>query len=273
MTSSEIWMRQCAEEMKIRDVDTGSIGKVFSDMINEITLITGLKVPVKILDNGKEDAKPFARLISKFLLGQYGFLACAEVTLAFRLNAAGDLPGVTNGKETDRVDFFGAVLTIEHVGTVLFRYIRKRTALSAKIRAQLEAAEKPTPTPEEIDIEDRLFVNEYYRKYLSNEFTNVSLEYAYLVYDSLDKRGMIHLSNSDKNTYMKEAQGFRDRELSFPPVDREDRKDHNRLIENYLNDTIPLQELERVKRYAKRMVLMDMFKKWKAEKKLQIIEV
>lgn len=249
-------MRQCAGDQKIRDLDSSVIGKVFSDLVNEITLITGLKVE-------EQHAKPFAKLFSRFLISHYAMISPSEVTLAFRLNASNDLP--------EKVEFFGTALTIEHLGRVLFQYIRKRGLLSKKLSEQREAEERPAPTAEEIEEQDKEFVNGFYQSYLDGQLTNVSWEYAYLVYDSLDKRGLITLSNSQKNAYMKEVQAFRDRELCLPAVGRDERKEQNRLIEVYLNEALPAEEIERVKRYAKRLVLSDMFKSWKQEGKKQII--
>lgn len=251
-------MRQCAADQKIREIDARAIGKAFADLVNEITLITGLKIE-------EQNAKPFAVLFSKFLLSHYGIISCAEAALAFRLNAAGDLP--------EKIDFFGSTLTIEHIGRVLFQYIRKRGILSKKLSEQRQVIDSPPPSAEQIDMEDQQFVNEYYRKYLNSEFTKVSLEYAYMVYDSLDKRGTIKLTNTEKNKYLKEAQDFRDKELALPATNRDDRKEMHGLMEAYLNDSVPLEEKERVRRYAKRLVLMDLFKVWKQAGKTKVFEV
>lgn len=261
-------MRQCAAEERIKDINTQSLGKKFSDMINEITLITGLKVD-------EQQAKPFAVLLSKFLLSYYGILSCSEVTLAFRLNAMGDLPGVTGqGKESEKIDFYGGNLTIDHIGGVLHRYMQKRANLADKlIKQRGVSTDDPPLTPEEEEIQDKSFANEYYRKYLNGEFSAVSLEYAYLVYDTLDKRGMINLSNKQKSAYMEEAQSIRDREIAAPAISRPERKAQNKLMEAYLNDMIPREEANLVKCIAKRLALMDIFKTWKASGKTKIFEV
>jgi len=251
-------MRQCAADPKIRDISAQSVGKTFSDLVNEITLITGLKIE-------DQNAKPFAVLFSKFLLSYYGMISSSEVALAFRLNAVGELP--------EKVDFFGVTLTIEHIGRVLYQYIRKRGILSNKLREQREVIDSPPPSLDQIDMDDKLFVNEYYRKYLCNEFSNITLEYAYMVYDSLDKRGMINLTNAQKRQYMQEAQEMRDKELALPPTTREERKKQHSMMEKYLNDALPAEEIERVKRYAKRMAVLDQFKKLKADGKAKIFEV
>lgn len=268
LTSNEIWMRQCAAEERIKDINIQSIGKKFSDLINEITLITGLKVD-------ENNAKSFAVLFSKFLLTYYSVLSCSEITLAFRLNSMNELPGVNGqGKDTDRIDFYGQNLTIDHIGGVLHRYMEKRANLAAKIGQQRQVTiEEPKLTPEQQDMEDKKFVNEYYRKYLNGEFTHVSLEYAHMVYDSLDKRGMVNLTNSEKNKYMQEAQTFRDKELALPATNRVERRQMHCLMEAYLNDSVPVEEKERVRRYAKRLVLMDLFNSWKGKGQKIIFEV
>lgn len=267
MTSNEIWMRRCAAEEKIKSINAAALGKKFSDVINEITLITGLKV-----DEG--NAKSFALLVSRFLLTYYGMITCSEVTLAFRLNAMNDLAGTNGqGKDTDRIDFYGSNLTIDHIGSVLHRYMQKRANLAQKISGQQQQLEELPPSTEQIDMDDQLFINEYYRKYLANEFSNITLEYAYMVYDSLDKRGMITLDNKQKRKYMYEAQEMRDKELSLPPTTIEERREQHSLMECYLNDALPAEEVERVKRYAKRLVLMDHFKELKAKGTKTIFDV
>ncbi len=147
-------MRQCAAEDRIRDINTAGLGKKFAAIVNEITLITGLKPPFVIKGDEKgrevEDMGPFVTLFSKFLLSHYSMITCAEVTLAFRLNASSDLP--------EKTDFYGSILTIEHVGRVLTQYIRKRANLAAKINDQMAL---PTPdkelTAEEREKEERDF--------------------------------------------------------------------------------------------------------------------
>jgi len=237
-------------------------------MINEITLITGLRVD-------EQQAKPFAVLLSKFLLSYYGMLSCSEVTLAFRLNAMGDLAGFTGqGKESDKIDFYGCNLTIDHIGGVLHRYMQKRANLAGKLANQREDSNYDPPlTPEQIEMEDKMFANEYFRKYLNGELSNISMEYAYLVYDTLDKRGMIGLSNKKKTTYMEEAQRIRDREIAAPPVSFSERKAQNKLMEAYLNDMIPREEANLVKCIAKRLALMDILKTWKATGITKIFDI
>lgn len=261
-------MRQCAAEERIKEINAATLGKKFSDVINEITLITGLKVD-------EANAKPFAVLVSRFLLTYYGMITCSEVTLAFRLNAMGDLQGTNGqGKDTDRVDFYGSNLTVDHIGSVLHRYMQKRSNLAQKINNQRQSQlEEPAPSPEQIEMNDKQFANEYYRKFLNNEFSSVSLSYAHMVYDTLDKQGQIHLNNSKKKEYMGQAQKIRDQEISAPAISFEERKAQNRMMEAYLNDLIPMEEVNLVKSYAKRLALMDVFKGWKEAGKTKIFEL
>ncbi len=63
-----------------------------------------------------------------------------------------------------------------------------------------------------------------------------------MVYDTLDQRGVINLTNKQKKEYMAEAQELRNKEISAPAVDFQKRKEQNRLIEAYLNDAIPKEE-------------------------------
>ena len=261
-------MRQCAAEEKIKDINAATLGRKFSEVINEITLITGLKV-----DEG--NAKPFAVLVSRFLLTYYGIITCSEITLAFRLNAMGDLPGINGqGKETDRIDFFGSNLTVDHIGGVLHRYLQKRSNLAQKLSAQRQQLlEDPPPSPEQIEMNDKLFANEYFRKYLHNEYSSVSLSYAYMVYDTLDRHGKIQLTNSKKKEYMEKAQKERDQEIAAPAISMQEKKLQNKMIEAYRNDLIPIEEINLVKSYAKRLALMDQFKAWKEAAKTKIFEV
>lgn len=205
-------------------------------------------------------------MANKFILAHYGVLTPGEVSLAFTLNAAGDLP--------EKIELFGPNLTIEHLGKVLIQYIRKRANLAQKLNEQRQnQLQAPPPSKEQQDMEDKQFVNEYYRKYLNNDFSTVTLEYAYMVYDSLDNRGMMQLPLSKKLDYMKEAQAIRDREISAPAITYQERKEQNGLIEMYLNDAVPFEEAERVRRYAKRLALMDLFKVWKEAGKTKIFEL
>ena len=261
-------MRQCATGKRIKEMPANSITAQFPKVINEISLITGLKVD-------PENFEPFALLFSKFLIAHYGLLTCEEITLAFRLNAAGDLEGVNDRNlTTDKIALYGPFLTIEHIGSVLFRYMQKRGNLARKINEQPQKTiEPPPPTKEQQEMDDKQFCNEYYRKYLNQEFSTVTMEYAYMVYDILDRLRIIQLSVQEKNKYFAEAQKIREQELSAPAISFSERKDQNKLMEAYLNDEIPQTEQQLVKNYAKRLVLFDMFKAWKEHQRRAIFEL
>lgn len=261
-------MRQCAAEEKIRDINTNGLGKKFSDLINEITLITGLKVD-------EQTAKPFAVLFSKFLLAYYGILTCPEVALAFRLNSMSQLPGLNgNGKDTDRIDFYGSNLTIDHVGGVLSRYMQKRADLAAKISEQpVMLIETPAPSKEEQELDDKRFCNQYYQKYIERQFSPISLEYAHMVYDMLDRLGRINLSLADKKRFFSESQEARHRELAAPSMDRDEKKEKNRLMEAYLNEDVPESEVKLVKNNAKRIALLQQLEQWKISGTHKIFDI
>lgn len=227
-----------------------------SNSLKEICLTTGLKVD-------ESTSVEFTKMFNKFVMTYYGILTPGEVSLAFNLNAANEL--------ADRVEFYGQFLTIEHVGKVLHQYLAKRAKLAAKMQEQLIELESPKPTQEELDMNDREFVNEYYRKFLDKEFSSASLEYAWMVYDVLDKFKMIPFTVDQKKEIFHEAQTIRDRELSAPTTDREEKKSNMNMIEAYLNDAVPIQEQNLVKSYAKRIALLTLFKDWKSSGKKKIL--
>jgi hypothetical protein len=261
-------MQRCAAEEKIRNINTNSLGKKFSDVINEITLITGLKVD-------EQYAKPFAVLFSKFLLAYYGTLTCAEIVLAFRLNSMNALPGQNgNGKDTDRIDFYGPNLTIDHVGGVLSRYMQKRSVLASKINEQpKEIVDTPKLSAEEEEMDNKRFCNDYFRKYLNRDFSPISLEYAYMVYDMLDRLGVMDISITDKKLFFSEAQEVRHRELAAPSLDRDEKKEKNRLMEAYMNNEVPESEIKLVKNAAKKLALLKQFEYWKMAGKEIIFDI
>lgn len=229
------------------------------NILKEICLTTGLKVEEGL-------SKEFTKVFNKFILAHYGILTPGEIALAFTLNAANDLP--------EKMEFFGSNLTIEHVGKVLFQYIRKRANLAAKINEERYKQELPPPIPtkDEQEMNDKLFANEYYRKYLYHEFSLVSLEYAHWVYDTLDRFKLIRYTVAEKKRYMEEAELMRQQEIHAPPVDFHKHKEMNRLINAYINNLVPESEKQLVKQYAKRLALMDLFKRWKEQGRNRIFD-
>lgn len=270
-------MRECAKGKKIGEIRRDHVGKIFSDLVNEITLTTGLKAPfvLKTGVDGKqvEDMTPFALAFAKFILAHYKQLSSEEISLAFRLNAAGQLPGTSGGRESEKVEFYGSQLTLEHIGSVLFRYMQKRGALAQKLREELRIESKETPpTIEQQDMDDKHFANEYYRKYLSKEFSTISLEYAHMVYDILDRFKIIKISKDRKKEFMAEAVKIREHQLQITPMDRDERREWNRLLASYVNGDIPEAEQQLVKNYAKRIALMEAFSIWENEGRKKIFE-
>jgi len=229
----------------------------------EISLITGLRVDAAF-------AKEFAKKVSKFVLEHYSMLTVRELVFAFDLNAVGEL----NDQEAKPVSFYGQILTIDILGKVLFRYIQKRAELARKLNEQRqEAKELPPPSPEQQEMDDKLFCNEYYRKYLNQEFSPVSQEYAHMVYNILDRLKEIPYTAEEKKVFMAGAQVIRDKEIAAPTVDRSERAEQNRLVEGYLNGEVPVAEHQLVINYAKRLALLDLFKTWKDQKRIKIFEI
>ena len=208
-------------------------------------------------------------------MAHYGILTPGEIALAFTLNAAGQLPGDNGrGQQTERIELFGPNLTIEHVGGVLCRYMKKRANLARKIVEQgtRNVLPEQVPTKEQQEESDREFANEYYRKYLTGEFSSASVEYAYMVYDVLDQQGAIQLSVAKKKEYFTQAQEIRDREIAAPPVSRQGKSELLNLMDSYMNDAVPMSEQSLVKSYAKRLALLDYLRKLKDEGQTKIFE-
>jgi len=234
--------------------------------LKEILLTTGLKV-----DEGT--SLEFTKMFNRFVLTYYNFLAPGEVSLAFTLNAAGQLPGDNGrGQQTEKIELFGPNLTLDHVGGVLYRYMQKRAKLARKIVEQgtRNILPEPVPTKEQQEESNREFANEYYRKYLTGEFSSASVEYAYMVYDVLDQQRVIQLTVAKKKEYFDQAQKIREQEIAAPPVSRQEKNELLTLMDSYMNDAIPMSEQTLVKSYAKRLALFDYLKKLKEEGRTKI---
>lgn len=257
-TSSEIWMRQRAADVKIKELSAQALVIEIGKVQKEICLTTGLKVE-------EGTAKEFVKLLIRFLLVHYSILSCGEVSLAFTLHASGKL--------TDRIEFFGSVLTLEHIGKILSLYMAKRAALAKKLNENTGTSiELPAPTKDEQNSSDKSFVNEYYRKYLSDEFSTVSKEYAYLVYNVLDENKLITYTTKEKNSFLYEAERLREQEISAPAINFKDRKDLNKLMEAYINNQLPNSEVILLKNYAKRLAVFSLFDQWKKEGRQKVFE-
>ncbi|MBO9151903.1 hypothetical protein ACFOTA_06770 [Chitinophaga sp. GCM10012297] len=259
LNSSEISMRQQASGEKISEMPINTLLAKLSNSLKEICLMTGLKVE-------EATGKEFTKLFAKFVLSHYGYLTAGELSLAFSLNAADELPTKTV--------CYGSNLTIEYVGAILSSYKQKRMALASKI-ALSASHELPTPelTKEQKESEAKEFCNEYYKKWLERDFSPVTALYAYMVYDTLDKAGIISLTVEEKKHWFAKAQEQRERELSAPSIDRQERKDYNRMMEAYMNNSVPQEEKDLVKNYAKKLALLDYFSSWKLEGKVKIFDI
>lgn len=251
-------MRQAATGDRIRELTANSLLTKTANVVKEICLITGLKVE-------EQNAVEFTKIVNKFLLTHYGELTHSEVSLAFSMNAAGELPTKTV--------CYGSNLTPEHIGGVLHAYRLKRVDLATKI-AEMKHPEisEPALTEEEKYEQAKLFCEEYYQKWLSRDFSTASLSYAHMVYDDLEQIGLIRFTVEEKKKFFGEAQQVRDQEISAPTVDWNERKDRSRLMELYMNDSVPNDEKILVRNYAKRMALLHFFKSCKEEGRTKLFE-
>lgn len=249
LSSSEISILEAGKSEPIRSLPAQTLVSKIGNVIKEICLVTGLKVE-------EEYSKEFTKTVVIFLRAYYSYLTPSEITTAFHLNAAGELPTKTV--------IYGSNLTINYIGWVLSGFKDLRSKLADKIKGMRHPElPEPEPTPEEIDDQERRFCNDYYQKWLSRDFSPVTLQYAHMVYDSLDRMSIIQLSVNQKQEYFSQAQAIRKSEIEAPTVDWSERKLRNRLIQDYLNDAVPHDEKELVKNYAKRLALLDYFKSCK----------
>ncbi|UCJ07818.1 hypothetical protein KTO58_01180 [Chitinophaga pendula] len=259
MTSSEVWMQKCAAGDRLQEMSTEVLFKGLPRALNQIGVITGLKV-----ESSPEFARAFAQEVSIFLYNHYGILTLDEIVLAFRLNASGEYG--------DIISHYGQNLTIEHIGRVLVQYKQRRAKLAVKIQNQEKLPEAPRPTSSAIDEEARQFANEYYRKYLTGEMTEITISYAHLVYNDLDRFGVLNLDKEKKIGYYKEALLFRKKELGLPAATKDERKAINKLVQSYLEKQVPVAEKELVRNYARRLALLDYFKALKGKDIKKIFE-
>lgn len=261
-------MQQLANSTRIKDLPTQSLVAEMGNKLKEILLTTGLKIE-------ESTSVEFTKMFNRFVMAHYGILTPGEVALAFTLNAAGQLPGDNGrGQQTEKIELFGPHLTIEHVGGVLYRYMQKRANLAKKIVEQgtRNLLPEPEPTPEQQEASDREFANEYFRKFLTGEFSTISVQYAYMVYDVLDRQKVIQLSVKKKKEYFDQAQKNRDQEIALPPASRQEKNEMLNLMDSYMNDAVPMSEQALVKSYAKRLALLDYMKKLKEEGQTKIFK-
>jgi hypothetical protein len=115
-------------------------------------------------------------------------------------------------------------------------------------------------------MDDKQFANEYYRKYKEDEFSECSASYAYITYDILNKRGMIHLSKAQKADYM--VQATKDYESRQWEPEKEGVPISALLkADAVLNHT----HATAINNIAKELALMDLFSTWKQEGRIRII--
>ena len=113
-------------------------------------------------------------------------------------------------------------------------------------------------------MDDKQFANEYYRKYKEDEFSECSTSYAYMTYDILNKRGMIHLSKEQKSVYMDRAAKECEMELLHT-------QNH---ISSLLKADVVLSHgsTMTINNKAKELSLMDLFATWKEQGRIRIIQ-
>jgi len=116
-------------------------------------------------------------------------------------------------------------------------------------------------------IDDKQFANEYYRKYRENEFSECSASYAYMTYDILNKRGLIHLSKEQKADYL--AQATKDYESRQWESEKQGVSISALLnvgtVFNHTGQTA-------INNIAKELALMDLFAVWKEQGRIRIIQ-
>lgn len=203
-------------------------------------------------------------VLLNFLRENYSGHSLEEIKLAFDLGVAGKF-----NLEMAHYQNFSCI----YLGSAMRAYQKYAAqVLNQERNRYQEVLSEPLPSPEQQEMDDKLFANEYYRKYLNYEFSAVSLEYAHWVYDTLDRFKLIRYTVAEKKQYMEEAELIRQKEIHAPPVDFHKHKEMNKLIEAYINNLVPESEKQLVKQYAKRLALMDLFKKWKEQGRNRIFD-
>src|ERR1044072_1729408 len=247
LTSNEILIKQCAQQrVRIGAIDARSIGVTFSDLVKKITVITGLKVDPAV-------GNMFAEEFTKFMMAHYSNMTLEEVGAAFYLNA--------NESGEDKVVFYGTSLTLEAIGQVLTKYKAKRAAVVRKLNSNSALAiEAPKPTDEQMEIDSRTLVNGFYTKFLNEELTEVSMTYAHLVYDDIQKYKPSALPSADiRVRFYEEAKIHRQEELLLPNKNGTERHAARELLKQYSSEVIPVSEEEKIINEGKRRTLMFMF--------------
>lgn len=227
------------------------------DLVKLITVTTGLKID-------ETSADMFVEELCKFFLAHYGDLTVDEVGAAFSLNAT------EQGEE--KVIFYSSFLNLEHVGQVLSKYKSKRAALVRKLHEPVTKPDAPPPTEEEQMIEDVKIVNEYYKKYLQEELTEVSMVFANIVYDIIKKRapeyippGYIRTQYYEKAKISLKEQAEEERLVSLrPPI-------HIMNVPIYSEGDIPYSEEQKIINEGKRMTLMYMFNEFSKKALKQVL--
>jgi hypothetical protein len=252
LTSSEILIKQCAQTgTRIGTLDARSIGAHLTDLVKRITVITGLKV-----DDSSADM--FAQDMTRFLLTYYSNITIEEIKTAFYLNA--------NEIGEDKVIFYGSFLTLEHIGRVLTQYKAKRAAVVKKINAGSSLPDAPPPTKEEQMVIDKNMVNEFYRKYLHEELKEVSMAYAFMIYDIMKKLLPHTIPSADiRRKFHEEAIEFRREQLitvqqtTLHQRPKHEREETKSIIDQLIENVVPRSEEERIINIGKERTLMHMF--------------
>lgn len=247
LTSNEILIRQCAQDGdRLGQIDSRSIGRVLSEIVKKITVITGLKLDPQTSDY-------FSEQFTLFIKEYYSNLTPSEIITAFHLNA--------NESGDEKVVMYGSFLTLEVVGKVLTQYRSKRAAVARKINNQpLISIEPPKPTEEEMIIERKEHVNQFYVSYLNEELSEAAELYAHQIYLYIKKYKPELLPSADiRKRFYEEAKEHRKQELMMPNKSPSERHAAREIVKQYLEGVISSTEEEKVLQEGMRRTLMYMF--------------
>jgi len=204
-------------------------------------------------------------VLLNFIRQNYSGHSLEEIKIAFDFGSAGKLD-----IEMTHYQNFNCI----YLSDVMQAYRKYATEiLKQDANTYKEMPPSPLPSNEEQEMNDKNFANEYYRKYLNNEFSLVSLEYAHLIYNTLDKFKLIRYTVARKKEYMVEAQELRLKELNGTSIsDFREHQEITKLLQLYTKEEVPEPEKKLLINYAKRLALLDLFKFWKGQNRKRIFE-
>ena len=118
-----------ASKMAISQMDNEDLEISLNDFIERVALITGIPMPSseKFLEILVEE------LIILLKLPKFNNLCTDELLLAARMSVEGGVR-FTNGDYMERVDLFGANISIDYISQILTQYLTLRNGLDAMIK-------------------------------------------------------------------------------------------------------------------------------------------